>query len=67
MPKICHYCGGKRYIEQIGTETCFKCKGTGRDLNSDLFSEPCNRCNGKGKTFYNKRADCTVCNGKGYL
>ena len=57
----------KRYRE-IGTETCSMCCGTGRDLNSDLMSEPCRNdtCH-QGKVSYCRMVTCNRCNGLGLV
>lgn len=68
MPQtICHYCGGKGWYQAIGEEICGTCHGTCRDFNSDLWSEPCRKCNGKGRVAYSRRVTCNVCGGSGKL
>lgn len=57
----CYYCGGKGWVDTIGDETCFKCAGTGRDVHSDLWAEPCGRCDGKGTVTYARREPCRAC------
>lgn len=34
--KICHYCGGKGYLDLLlgGTESCYACQGTGKENKS---------------------------------
>ena len=62
----CSACDGTGYDLVMGEETCWKCCGTGRDFNSDVWSEPCRNCNGRGKTTYcrrDPRYPCHVCHG----
>ena len=65
--EVCNSCGGKGYYDSIGDEPCDDCAGTGRDVNSDLWSEPCRGCNGSGKKCVWRKNVCSSCSGTGYL
>lgn len=62
---MCYLCRGTGKEDTIGEETCGHCAGTGRDKNSDLWSEPCGRCNGRGKVTYARKITCRNCHGTG--
>ena len=63
--KICTYCGGKGWHNEIGEESCHNCCGTGRNLQSEFNHEPCRFCNGKGRKPFCRRTRCNSCNGTG--
>lgn len=63
----CVMCGGSGKCDYIGEESCNGCAGTGRDLRSDLWSEPCLKCNGRRKVTYCRKETCRSCNGNGYI
>lgn len=65
-PNICGSCGGKGKYQEMGIENCGKCLGTGRDLKSDIWAEPCMYCNGSGKKTYCRWVNCKPCMGSGY-
>ena len=48
------------------TVTCSGCAGSGRNLNSDLYSEPCSKCHGSGKVDKH-RERCSTCSGRGFI
>lgn len=56
-------------INKGGKSICPSCVGTGRDMKSDVFSEPCRRCGGKGTISYRRRSNrkCYLCGGTGSL
>lgn len=66
MPRKCNSCNGMGKNQVMGMETCFKCVGTGRDMNQELWAFPCTRCNGAMRTPYNRFEDCRSCGGTGY-
>lgn len=63
--KTCPTCAGTRGYDSIGTEPCPDCVGTGRDLKSDLWSEPCRFCQGNKYITYTRWNKCVTCNGLG--
>ena len=63
---VCTYCGGSGQYQGIGTETCWKCCGTGRDMNSDCWAFPCPECNGSGTLPFCRFYTCGQCGGSGY-
>lgn len=64
----CPTCDGTGKELAMGEETCDQCAGTGRDKNSDLWAEPCRKCNGKGRVSYCRRTNtCRQCNGSGVI
>jgi len=65
--QICGYCRGKGKEYTWGRDvSCYRCVGTGRDTKSDLWSEPCSLCNGKGTIRDCTPVTCRMCNGSGY-
>ena len=64
---ICPKCRGRGSWDEMGSEVCYSCVGTGRDVNSDLMAFPCNRCGGKGKRLYCRTVTCGHCHGSGYM
>ena len=64
----CGACNGTGYELVMGEEICPGCAGSGRDNQSDLWSEPCRTCNGRKKVSYCRRdpnKSCRACNGRG--
>ena len=67
MNRRCPRCNGTGYESVIGaTETCPSCIGLGRDLKSDLWSEPCRTCNGRGRIQVTRVA-CGQCRSRGTI
>ena len=54
-------------IQEIGTETCFKCVGTGRNLKSRAWNDYCRNCNGAGSVPFLRSRSCYTCSGTGYV
>lgn len=68
MPqRKCYICHGTGKEQQIGEETCPICHGLCRDFNSDLWSEPCRTCGGKGRVTYCRTVTCRTCYGSGQV
>ena len=70
MPRrSCTACGGEGYPLEMGEETCPHCAGTGRDKNSDLWSEPCRGGCRNGKVTYCRKScrPCRTCHGTGMI
>lgn len=65
--QVCFNCHGAGAFESIGYETCWRCVGTGRDMNSECFTSPCLHCNATGQVLKYDRKTCHVCRGRGYL
>jgi DnaJ-class molecular chaperone len=83
--KVCPKCDGKGYIydhnllgiNDIGEETCYMCKGSGKSVVNHWGK--CSTCNGKGRVpkrrgafdllFHGggNRKECPRCHGMGYL
>ena len=63
---ICTACGGKGKYQEMGEEMCGPCCGTGRDMKSDIWAEPCRSCNGTGKKSYCRWVQCRQCYGSGH-
>lgn len=67
----CTGCNGTGRQMEMGEEICHNCAGTGRDVHSDLWAEPCRSCNGRGKKPYcgpsPRGRPCMHCGGKGLI
>jgi len=65
----CSNCHGSGKEPTWGRDVpCPSCAGMGRDKNSDLWAEPCMRCN--GKRFIRDMTPthpCRVCHGSGMM
>lgn len=61
----CDSCGGRGKISVIGYKKCDLCHGIGRDFNSDLWAEPCRKCNGKREECTTWSEKCKPCFGTG--
>jgi DnaJ-class molecular chaperone len=67
MKTTCRACNGSGSYLAMGEELCPGCAGTGRDKNSDLWSEPCRQCNGKRRVPYCRKVLCKTCRGTGQV
>lgn len=68
MPQsLCRSCFGKGSRQVIGERDCRVCHDTCRDFNSDLWSEPCRICGGRGREVYTEWVRCETCYGTGFI
>lgn len=63
--RMCNFCGGKGYELAMGEELCGHCAGIGRNTKSTLLSQPCLKCQGKGRVTYCRKVPCRGCDGRG--
>ena len=60
-------CRGAKKMLVMGEENCINCAGTGRNIKSNCWSQPClRRCN-NGRVAYCRHEVCNHCNGAGTM